>query len=160
MRLLHLLVLLLSAVGRGGRASRTCESEFGDLPSRTLQSSIVFQGRMLGRSTIIHGRYNATFSVISILKGSLPMKSTTEYMPVITGDFAELEDVDMCLPTARLGESYILFLKPQSQPRIPYYSLKGFPELPSRKTSRIITETILCEEKHRARTPSCCKSLL
>jgi len=98
-------VLVLFVVTRP-RASATtvCDQQFDDVPSKTLLSTVVFQGRAMRSETVSQDKYsqtsNKTFSVVEfsvsrVLKGRV----TTEIVSVIAD----------CSLDVEVGAMYVVF---------------------------------------------------
>ena len=132
---LGLLIYIQSAYCR-----TTCVSEFDDVPSRAYLANIIIEGTVEGK--LSHGnpdlRYNASFTVKKVLKGSLPERRG-KFLPVIVGTFGAQ---DPCGGEVVVGGKYVVFLRDLEDPNEPYYKLSGVPEPSDKKALRDVRKQV------------------
>ena len=119
---------------------RTCGYDFDDVATRVYTADIVFEGTFLGKYEHdgMDARFNASFNVIKVHKGSLPRGlSNGEYRPVIAGDFGP-RDREECVAPIQTNGTLIVFLKNNTDPSVPIYRITGFPEKNSKKALKAI----------------------
>jgi len=97
--------------------SRTCVSDFDDVPSRTARAAVVFEGRVHREmaSPEREGHYQVRFRVVRILKGDLEQDRVMNNggkLTVTVGEFGPAASAEDCMGVRLdVGSLYIVFLQ-------------------------------------------------